>query len=196
VSRLLAQLDYQDEGIKTLTEHIEKALAPFGEVRERLDTIPGVNRRTAEILIAEIGMDMSVFQDDRHLASWAGLCPDNNESAGQTQVGEGAEGEPLASECPRRSHLAATRKKDSALAARYRRIMRHRGHRKAIVAVAHAMLRAAYHVLAGTPPIGNSAATTSTVGTPRGLSDAPFNSSSSGDTTSSWSEPPDQRLIF
>jgi transposase len=149
VSQLLAHLDYQDEAINTLSGRIEEVLAPFGEVLERLDTIPGVNRRTAEILIAEIGMDMSVFPDDRHLASWAGLCPGNNESAGKHKSGKTRKGNRWLRSALVEAALAATRKKDSALAARYRRIMRHRGHRKAIVAVAHAMLRAAYHVLAG-----------------------------------------------
>jgi transposase len=82
VGQLLAHLDYQDEAINTLSERIEEMLTPCGEVLERLDTIPGVNQRTAEVLIAEIGLDMTVFPDDHHLASWAGLCPGNNESAG------------------------------------------------------------------------------------------------------------------
>jgi transposase len=149
VGQLLAHLDYQDEAINTLSERIEEMLTPFGEVLERLDTIPGVNQRTAEVLIAEIGLDMTVFPDDHHLASWAGLCPGNNESAGKHKSGKTRKGNRWLRSALVEAALAATRKKDSALAARYRRIMRHRGHRKAVVAVAHAMLRAAYHILAG-----------------------------------------------
>jgi transposase len=72
-----------DEGIDTVSAQIEVAIAPFTEEVERLDTIPGVNRRTAEVIIAEIGVDMRVFPTAGHLASWAGLCPGNNESAGK-----------------------------------------------------------------------------------------------------------------
>ena len=111
----------------------------------RLDAIPGINERTAEVVIAEVGVDMSPFPSDRHLASWAGMCPGNNESAGKHKTGKTRKGNRwLRIEAA----SAAIRTKDSALGARYRRVMRHRGHHKAVVAVAHAMLRAIYHILA------------------------------------------------
>jgi transposase len=88
VSQLLAHLDYLDEMITTLSERIEAAVAPFANELARLDTIHGVARRTAEVLISELGVDMRQFPSDRHLASWAGLCPGNNESAGKHKSGK------------------------------------------------------------------------------------------------------------
>ena len=83
VTQILAHLDYLDELIATVSGQVEVAIAPFADELARLDTIPGINQRTAEAVIAEIGVDMTVFPSARHLASWAGLCPGNNESAGK-----------------------------------------------------------------------------------------------------------------
>src|SRR5262249_25135835 len=83
LSLLLAHLDYLDESIETLSRDVERVIAPFGEIVNRLDTIPGINRRAAEVLIAELGVDMTVFPTDRHVASWAGMCPGQHESAGK-----------------------------------------------------------------------------------------------------------------
>ena len=115
---------------------------------QRLDTIPGVNQRTAEVLIAEIGVDMSRSPSDRHLASWAGLCPGNHESAGKHRTGKTRKDNVWLRGALVEAALGATRTKNRAVAARYRRILRHRGHKKAIVAVAHNLLVTAYHVLA------------------------------------------------
>jgi transposase len=131
-----------------VSEEVEGRLAPFAAQLTQLDTIPGINRRTAEVLIAEIGVDMSVFPSDRHLASWAGLCPGNNESAGKRKSGTTRKGSRWLRIGLIEAAAAAVRTKDSALRARYLRVMRHRGHNKAVVAVAHAMLRAVYHLLA------------------------------------------------
>jgi transposase len=91
-SQLLAQVDYLDEAITTMSEEVEERLAPFVAQLTRLDTIPGINARTAEVIIAELGVDMSCFASDRHLASWAGLCPGNNESAGKHHSGKTRKG--------------------------------------------------------------------------------------------------------
>ena len=112
------------------------------------DSIHGVAQRTAEVLIAELGVDMGQFPTDRHLASWVGLCPGNNESAGKHKSGKTRRGNRWVRAALIEAALAAIRKSDSAFAARYRRIMRHRGHKKAVTAVAHAMLITAYYVLA------------------------------------------------
>jgi transposase len=148
VSQLLAHLDYLDETITTLSERIEEIIVPFADELARLDTIHGVGRRTAEVLIAELGVDMNQFPSDRHLASWAGLCPGNNESAGKHKSGKTRRGNRWLRAALTEAALAAIRTSNSAFTARYRRIMRHRGHKKAILAVAHAMLVTAYHLLA------------------------------------------------
>jgi transposase len=148
VSQLLAHLDYLDETITTLSERIEEVISPFADELVRLDTIHGVARRTAEVLIAELGVDMTQFPSDRHLASWAGLCPGNNESAGKHRSGKTRRGNRWLRAALTEAALAAIRTSNSAFTARYRRIMRHRGHKKAVLAVAHAMLVTAYHLLA------------------------------------------------
>jgi transposase len=148
VSQLLAHLDYVDETIATLSQRLEEVIAPFADELARLDTIHGVARRTAEVLIAELGVDMTHFPTDRHLASWAGLCPGNNESAGKHKSGKTRRGNRWLRAALTEAALAAIRTPNSAFTARYRRIMRHRGHKKAVLAVAHAMLVTAYHLLA------------------------------------------------
>jgi transposase len=152
VSQLLAHLDYLDEALATLTERIEELVAPFAPEIELLDSIHGFAARTAEVVVAELGVDMRPFPSDRHLASWAGLCPGNNESAGKRKSGKTRKGNRWLRAALIEAALAAIRTKNSALAARYRRVMRHRGHKKAVVAIAHALLRAVYHVLAQRTP--------------------------------------------
>jgi transposase len=148
VAQLLAHLDYLDEMVETLSAEIEVVIAPFAEEVMRLDTIHGVNKRTAEVIIAEIGVDMSVFPSAGHLASWAGVCPGNNESAGKHRPGTTRKGNKWLRGALTEAALAAgTRSAKGAFAARYRRVMRHRGHKKAVIAVAHAMLVTAYHLL-------------------------------------------------
>ncbi len=146
VGQLLAHLDYLDEAIATLSAQTEEAIAPFAPMVTRLDSIPGVSQRTAEVLIAEIGVDMRVFPTAGHLASWAGLCPGNNESAGKHRPGRTRSGNRWLRMTLIEAALAASRT-STALGARYRRVMRHRGHHKAVIAVAHAMLVIAYHLL-------------------------------------------------
>lgn len=148
VGQILAHLDYLDETIAALSQEIETHLHPFAGAVGRLRTIPGVDQRTAEVLVAEIGVDMGRFPTAGHLASWAGLCPGNNESAGKRKRGTTRKGCKWLRLALIEAALAATRKKGCALGARYRRILRHRGHKKAIVAVAHAILEIAYHLLA------------------------------------------------
>jgi transposase len=147
VGQILSHLDYLDEAIVTLSAHVEELVAPFAETLHRLDTIPGISRQTAEVLVAEIGLDMTVFPTPGHLASWAGLCPGQHESAGKHRSGKTRKGNRWLRGMLIQAANAAVMVKTSALAARYRRIMRHRGHKKAIVAVAHAQLVIAYHVL-------------------------------------------------
>jgi transposase len=92
VGRMLAHIDYLEESIAELSIEIERVMAPFSEEVKLLDTIPGVDRRTAEVLIAEIGADMNQFPTHQHLASWAGMCPGNDESAGKRRSGKTRKG--------------------------------------------------------------------------------------------------------
>jgi len=92
VGQLLAHLDFLDESLETLNGRIDEMLAPFAETLDRLDGIPGFSRHTAEDVVAEIGLDMAVFPSDGHLASWAGLCPGQNESAGKRRSGRTRKG--------------------------------------------------------------------------------------------------------
>jgi len=149
VAQILAHLDYLDESIEAVSQQIDVVIAPFADEVARLDTIHGVNKRTAEVIIAEIGVDMRVFPTAGHLASWAGLCPGNNESAGKHRSGKTRKGDPwLRAALVEAALAASTRSNRGAFGARYRRIMRHRGHKKAVVAVAHAILETAYYLLA------------------------------------------------
>ena len=152
VTRLLAHLDYLDEALEDLTAQIDEALAPFASEAARLDAIPGVGPRTVAVLIAELGVDMRQFPTARHVASWAGLCPGTHESAGKRRAVRTRKGNRWLRAALVEAALAATNVTDSALAARYRRLVRHRGHKKAIVAVAHKILTTAYMLLADARP--------------------------------------------
>jgi transposase len=148
VGQQLAHLDYLDEAITTLTARIEEHLRPFADAAARLDTIPGINQRGAEVLLAEIGVNMTVFPTARHLASWAGVCPGQYESGGKTTRGTARKGDRWLRTALMEAALAAIHTKNCALAAQYRRLLPHRGHKKAVFAVAHSILVIAYHLLA------------------------------------------------
>jgi len=147
VGKIVAHIDYLDETIGDLSIEIERVISPFSDKVELLDTIPGVNRRTAETLIAEIGVDMSQFPTHRHLASWAGMCPGNEESAGKRRSGKTRKGSKWLRSALTESARAAARSKGTYLAAHYARLRGRRGSKKAAVAVGHSILVIAYHVL-------------------------------------------------
>ncbi len=140
IEQLLAHLDYLDEAIGILSGQVETVIAPFADALTRLDSIPGINQRTAEVIIAEIGVDMSAFPSAGHLASWAALCPGNHESAGKHTSGKTRKGNRWLRPALIEAAAGATRVKNSALQARFRRVLRHRGPKKAVVAVAHGSL--------------------------------------------------------
>jgi transposase len=147
VGRILSHIDYLDESIGELSAEIERVIAPFAEEVELLDTIPGVNRRTAEVLIAEIGADMSRFPTHSHLASWAGMCPGNDESAGKRRSGKTRKGSKWLRGALTEAAHAASRSKGTYLSAQYARLRGRRGPKKAAVAVGHSILVICYHVL-------------------------------------------------
>lgn len=149
VTQQLAHLDFLDEAVATVSGQIEAQLHPFASHLARLQTIPGIHKRGAEVLVAELGVDMGRFPTAGHLASWAGVCPGQHESAGKRKPVKTRKGNRwLRSTLVLAAKGAIRSKRGGALEARYRRILRHRGHPKAVVAVAHAVLVAAYHVLA------------------------------------------------
>jgi len=147
VGELLAHLDYLEEAIERLSRQIEDHLRPFAPLVQPLDAIPGVNQRAIEGIVAEIGVDMRPFPTAAHLVSWAGICPGHHESAGKHNSGKTRKGNRWLRTALIEAALGAIRTKDCRLAARYRRIMRHRGHKKAVVAVAHTILVIIYHRL-------------------------------------------------
>jgi transposase len=147
VSQILAHIDFLDEAVDRLSVEIEERIAPFARQRDLLMTIPGVHQRTAEVLIAEIGVDMSAFPTPKHLASWAGVCPGQNESAGKRRSGKTRKGSKWLRATLAESANAAARTKGSYLAAQYQRLRGRRGHSKAITAVGHSILTAAWHML-------------------------------------------------
>jgi len=148
VSHLLAHIEYLDETIGSLSAEVEERMRPFERQRELLCTIPGVAERTAEVIIAELGPDMDRFPSHRHAASWAAICPGHDESAGKRRSGKTRKGDSwLRTALIEAAQSAAGRTKDTYLHSQYLRVRRRRGHKKAIVAVAHSILVAAYYIL-------------------------------------------------
>lgn len=147
ITELLDHVEYLEKQIERLDAQIEEALRPFQEEVRRLDAVPGLNRRTIEDVIAEIGTDMTQFKSSQHLASWAGLCPTNNESAGKrgrTKLRKGSRW--LKSALIQASWCAAASKK-SYFRALFLRLKAKRGPKKAIGAVAHSLLETIYNLL-------------------------------------------------
>jgi transposase len=147
VGNILAHIDYLDESIGELSVEIERVIAPYSDKVELLDTIPGVNRKLAETIIAEIGADMGQFPTHRHLASWAGMCPGNEESAGKRRSGKTRKGSKWLRSALTEAARAAARSKGTYLAAHYARLKGRRGPKKAAVAVGHSILVICYHIL-------------------------------------------------
>jgi transposase len=148
IGAILAHLDFLDEQIQRLSDAIGEALGPFAAAVELLRSIPGVQQRTAEVIIAEIGADMSCFATAGHLASWAGQCPGNDQSAGKQRSGRTRKGPKWLGMALEEAALAATRTKTkSYLAAQYQRLRPRRGHGRAVGAVKHSIIIACWHML-------------------------------------------------
>ncbi|MCX4647222.1 IS110 family transposase [Streptomyces sp. NBC_01446] len=143
-------LDNYDQLTRVITEldrRIEEAMAPFRDALDLLDTIPGVSRATAEVIVAETGADMSRFASPKHLASWAGVCPGHHESAGRTKNTKVRPGNPYLKGALGIAAFSAVRAKDTYLQARYKRLTSRRGPLRALVAVEHSMITAIWHML-------------------------------------------------
>ena len=147
LSEYLCQVDNLDETIARFDAEIEKYCHPFEEEVELLDTIPGVARRTAEVIVSEIGCDMSRFPTANHLAAWAGVAPGNNESAGKRYSGTTRHGNRALTIALVQAAHAAARSRNTYLSAQYHRLAGRRGKKRAIVAVAHSILVISYHII-------------------------------------------------
>ena len=142
----LAHIDHLDRLIDELDAQIEGKLAPFVDDVARLRTVTGIGPITAQVLIAEIGVDMSVFPTADHLASWCGVCPGNNQSAGKQKSGRTNMASPWLTDALIQAAWAAARSKDTWLSARFWRLSRRIGKKKVIVATAHAIVIAVWHI--------------------------------------------------
>jgi transposase len=147
VRQHLDHLDFLSQQIGTVSKEVEERLRPFEAAIQRLDEIPGVNRRIAEVLLSEVGTDVSRFRTSAHLASWAGMCPGNHESAGKRKSGKTRKGSPALRQALVEAAHGASHSKDTYLQAQYRRIATRRGQKRAWMAVGHSILVSAYHLL-------------------------------------------------
>ena len=138
-----------EASIESLSVRIREMLSVYDNVLENLKAIPGLSKKTVEDLIAEIGLDMGVFPTEKHLASWAGMCPGNNESAGKKKSSRTTHGNKQVKAVLTEAAWAATRTKNTFYSARYHRLAARRGKKRALIAVGHSILKSVYHVLEG-----------------------------------------------
>jgi transposase len=147
VTELLSQMDYLEEAVARLDAQITELMAPFTVQLEHLDSIPGVSRRIAEVLIAEVGVDMTPFASAQRLASWAGMCPGTHDSAGKRKSGKTRKGSPWLRRALTEAAHGAARTKNKYLSAQYHRLAARRGSKRAILAVGHSILTISYYLL-------------------------------------------------
>lgn len=137
---LLRRVEHLEGQIAEYTARIEEVTLPFAEAAGRLETIPGLGPRAAEVIVAEIGTDMTAFPSAGHLASWAGLCPGNNESAGKRRTGRTTKGSQWLRTVMVQVAWSASHTKETILGANYRRWAKRLGKKKALVALGHKIL--------------------------------------------------------
>jgi transposase len=143
----LENIDHLAKQIKKMDEEIERKMVPFQKESKLIQTIPGISDVNASAILAEIGVDMSQFPNEAHLSSWAGVCPGNNESAGKKKSGKTQKGNSFLKGALTESAWAASKTKASSYSAIYHNIVRRRGKKRALVALAHRMLIDIYYVL-------------------------------------------------
>jgi transposase len=136
----LETIDQRTRQIDELNQRIDQAMTPFRAFCDLICTIPGVGRQTAEVVVAETGADMTVFPSPKHLASWAGVCPGSNESAGRVKSTRTRPGNPYLKAALGTAALSIAATHGTFLAAKYRRLAARRGGKKALVAIEHTLL--------------------------------------------------------
>jgi transposase len=147
IASALRELDFLDGEIACLDEEVNVRLTSCTAELERLATVPGVGRRTAEVIVAEVGLDMTHFPTARHLASWARVCPGNFESGGKRQGGSAGQGNRWLRAALVEAAWAASHTKNNYLSSQYHRLAARRGGKRAALAVAHSILVVIYHLL-------------------------------------------------
>src|SRR5688500_2077806 len=147
IGAILAHIDFLDEQIDRLSDAIEDQIRPFAAAVELLRTTIGIQQRGAQCILAEIGADMTRFASPRHLASWAGQCPGNDQSAGKRRSGKTRDGSKWLDFALEEAAMAAIRVKANYPAAQYRRLKPRRGHKRALGAVKHTLIGAIWHML-------------------------------------------------
>ena len=143
----MERLTRLDEELAAVEARIDERLAPHAELRGRMQQIPGISRITAAVVIAEVGTRVDAFPTDRHLAKWAGLCPGNHESAGKRLGGAPSKGNEYLRTILVEAASASVRKKGSYYKAKFHRLKARRGYKRALIAIAHKLLRAVYHLI-------------------------------------------------
>jgi len=152
ITEQLSHLDYLDEAMERLSTEIEQRLQEEWAAVELLDSIPGISQRAAEIVVAELGVDLQRFPSAKHLASWAGMCPGNKESGGKRLSGKTRKGNIWLRQVLIEIAHVASKTKDTYLAAQYRRIAARRGKKRALIALGHTILVIIYHILTERKP--------------------------------------------
>lgn len=147
LEQLLSHIDFLEQRIAALDQEVAQRTRPFEAALARLDQIPGIGSRAAQEILAEIGTDMSRFPTHRHLASWAKVCPGNNQSGGKRRSGYAGEGNRWLRSVLVECAWCAARTKNSYFKAQYHRLAARRGKRRALLAVGHSLLTVVYHLL-------------------------------------------------
>lgn len=147
MKEVIKHIDELTERISQMDKIIDEYMKEYEKNKKKLDNIPGIGKRSAEIILAEIGQDMRRFPTAGHLCSWAGVCPGNNESAGKRRSGKTRKGNKTLKVILTQCAQAAVKRKDSFFYAQYQRIAMRRGKKRAILAVAHSILIAIYYMI-------------------------------------------------
>ncbi len=159
ITEHLSHLDYLEEAMERVGAELDQRLQEEQAAIDLLDSVPGISRRAAEILIAEIGTDLSRFPSAKHLASWAGMCPGNKESGGKRLSGKTRKGNVWLRQVLIEIAHVASKTKDTYLAAHYRRIAARRGKKRALIALGHTILVMIYYILTRREPYQELGAT-------------------------------------